>query len=436
MDPALLLIGGGLLYLLMGKKGQTRSPQTPQGTQGGGTQPYNPGTQDNTVRDVSTGLSLTGTGIGIIGGGTTLVAKLVSAASGGTVAVAGSGAAAPAPAAGGGSAAVAVNAALVTTGAGWGGVVLLAAIIAVIIITQVVNSVQIFQNSLMNFFRSEPTTRARTWFKWFVGAALTAGKPPTLGYVPAYGPYRLALPSDVIRRAALTALYLEYVGYKSHYDGLAGFWSRSTGYVPEQGAPVPIGGSVMPGEPWSVIVPPPVYTTEQIKFVLNGPGAFQCAPDANPPCDYNSIVAPAGFDEAQSAAFTLLGDKRAVALAYQEFAGKALAIAFATTQLFKEFMPSPYDFCVAVRDTVVPGWSVQEATYWTTSKQPLTAYWLIDPGTGNRIAPAKIRETMSMVVSIKGMEVSQGVFAGVSRFGRFAAGGMRRFALASRGRYG
>jgi hypothetical protein len=418
-----LLAGAGALWFFLqslGKKGAggpaapcatgyIYDPRTGACTRVDG-QPAGGSGVDNTGRDAGIATQVAG---GFLSVGAKVIQSVVTAGATGSAA-AGTGTAS------GGAAAAEVTA-LATTGAGWGGVVLLAAIIAVIVATQIFNSVQIFQNALFNFFNTDTTVRARTWFKWFVGAALTAGKPPSLGYVPAFGPYRLALPSDVIRKAVLTSLYLDYLGQQATYTALEGFWSRSTGQVPGAGTPVPIGGSVQSGQPWSVVRQPTGFTTEHIKYVLGGPGSFQCVSDANPPCNYASIVAPASFSEAYSAALSLLGDKWQAATSLQEFNGKLQAIAFASGQLFKEFMPSPYDFVTAVRDTVVPGWQVQEATYWTTAKQPLTAYWLVDPATGNRVAPAKIRETMTMVVSMKGMEVSPGTFAG----GRFAG---RRFA--------
>lgn len=373
---------------------------------------------DNTARDVNLAAS-------IAGGVLTVAGKVISSVAGGGAAVAGGKATASAGVSAGSAAALAA------TGAGWGGVFILAVIVAVIVATQIVNSVQIFQNSLLNFFREQTTVAARQWFKWFVGAALTAGKPPSLGYVPAYGPYKLNLPSDVIRKAVLTALYLDYVGQQATYTALEGFWSRSTGQVPQPGMPVPIGGSVQSGQPWSG-PPGEMFTTAHIKNVLGGPGIFQCAPDANPSCNYAAIVAPASFGEAYSAALSLLGEHWQASTALQEFNGKLRAIAFATTQLFKEHMPSPYDFVTAVRDTVVPGWEVREAAFWTSKKEMLHAYWLVDPVTGNRVAPDAIRSRMAMVVSMKGMAVSPGVFAGAPRgfagrrFARFgdAAGGV------------
>lgn len=409
--------GIGALWLFLKGRGGGAPPQCPTGwvfdTTTGKCTPVGSGLPntsgvDNTARDVKIAAAIAPQVASVAGG---LVQALATGASGG-------GGTAAATTSGGGATVVAGSTALVTTGAGWGGAALVGAILVAIIATIVGQQVQMFQAALMSFFNTPTTVPARTWFTWFVGAALTAGKPPSLGYVPAYGPYTLKLPSDVIRKAVLTALYLNYAGLQSTYDALAGFWSRSTGQVPQPGTPVPIGGSMSPGQPWYVISQPSGFTTEQIKKVLAGPGLFQCAPDAG--CDYNAIVAPASFGEAQSAALSLLGDYWQPSINLQEFNGKLQAIAFATTQLFKEFMPSPFDFVTAVRDTCVPGWSIQEATYWSTAKQPVTAFWLVDPVTGNRVAPAEIRRTMTMVVSMKGMEVSRGVFAG-----RFAG---RRFA--------
>lgn len=412
--------GIGALWLFLKGRGGGAPPQCPTGwvfdtttgkcTPVGGGLPSTTGV-DNTARDVKIAAGLAPQIASVAGG---LVQALATGGGGGGSAAAASG--------GGGTAATVTgtSAALVTTGAGWGGAALVAAILVAIIATIVGQQVQMFQAALMSFFLTPTTVPARTWFSWFVGAALTAGKPPSLGYVPAFGPYQLKLPSDVIRKAVLTALYLDYVGQQATYTALEGFWSRSTGQVPQPGTPVPIGGSMFAGQPWAVVSQPSEFTTTQIKDVLRGPGTFQCAPDANPPCNYAGITAPASFGEAQSSALSLLGDYWQPSINLQEFNGKLRAIAFATTQLYKEFMPSPFDFVTAVRDTVVPGWSIQEATYWSTAKQPVTAYWLVDPATGNRVAPAEIRRTMTMVVSMKGMEVSRGVFAG-----RFAG---RRFA--------
>jgi hypothetical protein len=97
MDPGLLLIGGGLLFLLtqMGKKQQPRGP-------GPGTQPYQPTTQDNTVRDTGLALQLTGTGLGILGSAVGTVTGIIKAAGGGSAAATGGATGGGAGGAGGG----------------------------------------------------------------------------------------------------------------------------------------------------------------------------------------------------------------------------------------------------------------------------------------------------------------------------------------------
>lgn len=224
------------------------------------------------------------------------------------------------------------------------------------------------------------------------------------------------LPPQLVRDAVATAIYLRYRQGKARNDALLNFY-RTLGWNQAQMDHAPIGGEGV---------------VEDYDAYFSSVDLTQLARDTvgyQAEGTVRSGSTPLTFGELEGDARELLGDKFDLMVANADFAGKALALAAAASQSGSTFWPGDENFSTQMRDTVVPGWNVVSATYWTAGKSPLNAWWLVDPVTGNRVAPAEMLRNWALVISVKGMAVSPGVFAGFAGRRVVGRGFGRRFGI-------
>lgn len=428
-----ILVGGAALlwYLSQQQKGGA-----PSGGATPGVEPAQPGVGGGGNLTVNQGVGLVATGISAAAGviGALKTAGIIGGAGTGVTAAGGGGGAGGA--AGGGAAATAGT---IGTGAGiaalptlgffaiiWAAII--GAYIGIAISMQVMNRHWAEQNSTL----PGPKDLARKLFDAFVGEAVRRdpqGRNPTLMLKP-----------GEIRTIVLTCIWAAAQMWQARNNVLVNYYNLIGRTNPADMASAPFARAT-PGLNFEQAL---AGQPDLIAAVLSSwpPYQFSFPVDNSPQgrANWLGMTAPFSAGDLNTAAIDSLGDTYSVNLAQLRFGGAVTGILLPTlegyggVQMNWNNWPGDQRFTETIAG--LAGWTAVRGAFWVTNTAapfPLDTWWMVDPATGNRVAPIEAHNDNQLRVSLKGVQMSPGVLSGFGGFaGRRVVGrGARRL-----GRFG
>lgn len=447
-----VLLGGGVLFLLSALGKKPEQPQQPPQTK----PPAGPNAGQQVlattgaVVGIATGIAGTvGTLTTLFGGGS---AATTAVAAGGTTAAVGTGAAAggggTGAAAGSTGATAASTAALVTTGFFSVEVGALAGILFTAVIVAAIWNTAARYAQRAHY--AEQNSTFASGFSIARDFMLVLLKDVTTYTSAGSGTQtKINLRADELRQVVQCCLYLAIQMIMARNDALVRYyqflrWDAASIRNGIQG--VPNTGAVVNPDPLSFIPQTagqnPLQATKLIIDSLN------MAIDNT---YYATATKPfTSYADLEASAKLVLKDKFQTVVNALRFQGIAAAMLVASIEGYSATWPGDERFAKAIAYIVGgPDWDghTEQSLKWITnspSPWPQVAWWITDPYSGNSIAPINSRDALQLVISVKGTEVSPGVFAGYvptrlparSDFARYSGRRVNRFAIMTRGRYG